>query len=201
MPRIPRGETRSLLLHILNRGNARATVFHRAGDYRAFIAAMMEARALAGVKLYAFCVMPNYFHLLAEGESARHLSDFTQRWMTAHVRQHHQVHEVSGHLWQGRYKSFPVQADVHLLAVARYILLNPVRASLVGHAHAWPWSSLHYSRLMDAWPTVPPVDLRSWLADGVTAPEVARIRSCIRKRTPYGDSAFSGRVLATPCPE
>src|SRR5262245_58064077 len=100
MPRIPRGSTESLVLHVLNRSNTRATLFHRSEDYASFIELLKKATDRYRVSVYAFCVMPNHFHAVMRPESASELSALMQWWLTSHVRRHHRIHETSGHLWQ-----------------------------------------------------------------------------------------------------
>ncbi|MBT1072984.1 REP-associated tyrosine transposase [Pelotalea chapellei] len=145
MPRIARALADNCCYHLINRGNGQQQVFHKDGDYRAFIDLLLHARTKYAVKLQAWCLMPNHFHLLVQPEQADQLNKCMQWLMTSHVRRYHAHYGTSGHVWQGRYKSFIVQEDDHLLTVARYIEANPVRAGLSATASQWPWSS-HPSR-------------------------------------------------------
>lgn len=172
---------------MLNRGNGRATVFQSADEYRDFIGLLDEARQQHPVDLLAFCLMPNHFHLVTRVEAASHLSALMQWWLTSHVRRHHRRHSSSGHVWQGRFKSFPVQEDGHLLTVLRYVLLNPVRASLCRTPWAWRWSSLWFDSMVTAWPVSPPTDLRRWLTVGSDLEDVDAVRASVRRGTPFGD--------------
>jgi REP-associated tyrosine transposase len=133
MPRIPRSDLQGTIFHVLNRGNARATVFHKDADYRAFINLLRIAKQRVPVKLYAFCILSNHFHAVVESGDVNTLSRFMHRWLNTHVRRYHRHYGTSGHIWQGRFKSFPIQCDEHFLTVARYVLRNPVRAMLVLH--------------------------------------------------------------------
>jgi putative transposase len=148
MPRIGRGLVAGLVYHVLNRGNGKQEVFHKEGDYTAFLEILQRGRELYPVKLLAYCLMPNHFHFLVQPEKAEELSRWMQWLMTSHVRRYHQHYGTSGHIWQGRYKSFIVQKDDHLLTVVRYIEGNPVRARLCDSVKSWPWSS-HASRKND----------------------------------------------------
>ena len=142
MPRIPRGQQSGYAYHVINRGNGRTTVFHKAQDYEAFLSLLVEAKNHQTVKVFCFCLMPNHFHLVLEPAHQTALSHFMQWLLTSHVRRYHKHYGSSGHVWQGRYKSFPVQRDEHLITVLRYVLQNPVRAGLSSTAHEWQWSSL-----------------------------------------------------------
>jgi putative transposase len=104
------------------------------------------------VKLFGFCLMPNHFHFVMEPAHENALSQFMQWLLTSHVRRYHKHYGSSGHIWQGRFKSFPVQRDEHLIMVLRYVLQNPVRAGLSGTAPEWRWSSLRRPQLIDACP-------------------------------------------------
>jgi putative transposase len=119
--------------------------------------------------------------------------------LTAHVRRYHQHYHTSGHVYQGRFRSFPIQEDDHLLAVLRYIERNALRAGLCARAEDWLWCSA--ARLLA--PGAPPLDpgpvprLADWL-DHVNAPqseaELEALRMCIRRRRPYGDTAWVQRA-------
>lgn len=90
-----------------------------------------------------FCLMPNHFHLVLWPHEDGDLGRFMQWLLTSHVRRYHRHHHSSGHVWQGRFKAFPIQQDEHYLAVLRYVERNPLRAKLVKRAENWFWSSLH----------------------------------------------------------
>ena len=130
MPRIPRAQQAGFVYHVINRGNGRATIFHKAQDYQAFLSILALAKARHPVKMFAFSLMPNHFHFLIEASHHQSLSRFMQWLLTSHVRRYHKDYGSSGHVWQGRFKSFPVQRDEHLLMVLRYVLQNPVRSGL-----------------------------------------------------------------------
>ena len=143
MPRAARFAPGGFCYHVINRGNLRARVFHNDGDYRRFLALMVEAGERVDMRMLAYCLMPNHFHLVLWPAEGGALGRWMQWLMTSQVRRHHKVHQTEGHLWQGRYKSFPIQQDGHLLTVMRYVERNPLRAGLVSRAEDWPWSSLH----------------------------------------------------------
>ena len=115
------------------------------GDYAAFEKVLLEAVERTETRLLAYCLLPNHWHLVVwphkDGELSRFVGwltlTHTQRW-------HAQRHSAgSGHVYQGRFKSFPVQEDEHFYTLARYVERNAVRASLVRRAEQWRWGSLH----------------------------------------------------------
>jgi putative transposase len=197
MPRGPRSSLGGYCYHVLNRGNARRTIFHKDGDYRAFVKLLRQAGERTPVRLLAWCLMPNHFHLALWPRNDGDLSADMMWLGTAHVRRYHEHYHSSGHVYQGRFRSFPIQEDDHLLTVLRYIERNPVRAGLMAHARDWPWSSAAPFGIgfppLDPGPVPRPAD---WLAR-VDAPqteaEVEAIRQCIRRRRPYGDVAWMER--------
>jgi putative transposase len=118
--------------------------------------------------------------------------------LTAHVRRYHQHYHSSGHVYQGRFRSFPIQEDDHLLAVLRYIERNPVRAGLVECAQDWRWSSAAPPRgggpALDGGPVPRPVEWLGYVNAPQTEAELEAVRECIRRRRPYGDSAWRERA-------
>src|SRR5260370_25240280 len=112
MPPMPRGARDALggyCYHVLNRGNGRRPVFRKDGDFAAFIKLLREAGARVDVRLLAYCLMPNHFHLALWPRRNGDLSAYMMWLTTAHVRRYHQHYHSSGHVWQGRYRSFPIQ--------------------------------------------------------------------------------------------
>ena len=120
--------------HALNRGNGRAAVFHKEGDYEAFERVMAKAlEHVPGMRLIAYCLLPNHWHLVLWPRRDGELSDF-MHWLTlTHTQRWHAHYQNigGGHLYQGRFKSFPVQTDEHYLTVCRYVERNALRAGLV----------------------------------------------------------------------
>lgn len=148
--------------HVWNRANARLTIFEKDEDYEAFERVITEAKERTGIRILAYCLMPNHWHFVLWPCEDRDLSEFTG-WMTlTHTqRWHAHRHSIgSGHVYQGRFKSFPVQDDDHFYAVCRYVERNALRANLVKRAEDWRWGSLHRWKygnakekaLLSAWP-------------------------------------------------
>ncbi len=137
MPRIARGLVDGFIYHVLNRGNGGEEVFHKEQDYKAFINLMKKAKERYPLKILAYCLMPNHFHLVVLPIHGKDLSRWMQWLMTSHVRRYHKHYGTSGHVWQGRFKSFIIQEGSYLLTALRYVESNPVRAGLVSSAKDW----------------------------------------------------------------
>ena len=110
--------------HVLNRGNGRAEVFHKKEDYIAFLDLMVQAQDRLPMRLLAWCLIPNHFHLVLWPHEDGDLSRWMQWLLTSHVRRYHRHYHGSGHVWQGRFKAFPIEEDEHLWTVLRYVERN-----------------------------------------------------------------------------
>jgi putative transposase len=198
MPRGARDALGGYCYHVLNRGNGRRTVFHQEADFAAFGNLLREAGERIDVRLLAYCLLPNHFHLLVWPRRDGDLSAYMMWLTTAHVRRYHHHYHSSGHVWQGRFRSFPIQEDEHLLTVHRYIERNPVRAGLVARAQDWLWSSAARHRegrpVLAAGPVAHAVNWLRYVNEPQTEAEVEALRECIRRRRPYGDDAWSQRT-------
>jgi putative transposase len=200
MPRIVRGLGDEVVYHVINRGNGRQEVFHKEGDYEAFMELMKEAKGRYPVKLYGYCLMPNHFHMAVRPQRGEGLSKWMQWLMTSHVRRYHRHYESSGHVWQGRYKSFMVQEDSHLLMVLRYIEGNPVRAKIAQSAREWRWSShkevIGEDRrgVVDKAPLEMPEEWTGYVDAPFSEKEIDRLRSSVNRQTPLGDAGWLVKV-------
>jgi putative transposase len=198
MPRTARASVGNLCYHALNRGNARQQVFFKDGDYAAFLKALGDACQHVPLRVLAYCLMPNHFHLVLWPHHDGELGTWMHWLLNAHVRRYHQHYHSSGHLWQGRFRAFPIEQGDHLLTVLRYVERNPVRADLVRKAEAWPWSSAAWWRpaaRRPVWADVGPVPRPSdWLAfvnQSLTVAERDAVRSSIQRGRPYGSVAWT----------
>jgi putative transposase len=200
MPRTVRASVGNVCYHVINRGNGRARVFHDDADFQAFIDLLPLACERLPMRVCGYCLMSNHFHLVLWPRHDRDLSHWMQWLLTAHVRRHHKRHRGSGHVWQGRFKAFPIQQDEHLLTVLRYVERNPLRARMVRSAKNWKWSSLrsYVGRSRPAWLHEGPVDRpRRWLEDVNRAQphEVEQaLRRSIQRGTPFGGEAWARRT-------
>jgi putative transposase len=175
-------------------------LFKKDEDFLAFERVLAEALQRVPTRLLGWCVMGNHWHLALWPREDGELSAFV-RWLThTHVQRWHAAHGTAGtgHVYQGRFKSFPVQSGAHLLTMMRYIHRNPVRANLVRRAERWRWGSLWIEQggtqaqrsLMHDWPVDRP---RRWI-EHVNAPqssaEMAAVQTSIRRSSPLGSDAW-----------
>ena len=193
MPRTARASAGGICYHVINRGNGRAVVFCRPGDYQAFITFMSRATARIPMRIVGYCLMPNHFHLVLWPYEDRALSRWMHWLMTAHVRRHHWTYGTDGRIWQGRFKAFPIQQDEHLVTVLRYVERNPLRAHLVTRAEGWPWSSLgvNVKSLRLIKPAVSlPRDWQTFVNTPQTAAELESVRNSVNRGAPYGGRSW-----------
>ncbi len=193
--------------HVLNRRVMRLALFANDDDYLAFERVLGESLDRPDApELLAWCLMPNHWHLVVRSGTRTNLSTWMQ-WVTvthAH-RWHAHTHTAGeGPLYQGRFKSFPVQADEHFLTLCRYVEANARRAGLVNKAENWRWSSLWVrrnrqsvlARRMFPWPVERP---RNWLAAvnrSLDEDEVRQVRQSLTRGVPLGQSRWNTRVAA-----
>jgi len=179
---------------VINRGNARAEVFHKQEDLAAFLRIMSEAGLRVPMRVVAYCLMPNHFHLVLWPRTDGDLSRWMHLLLTTHVRRYLGHYGHSGHVWQGRFKAFPIQQDEHLLTVIRYVERNPLRAGLVERAQDWKWSSLGPNAegpARDPGPVPRGADWLEFVNSPMTEAEVAAIRFSVRRDRPYGSDAWT----------
>lgn len=207
MPRPPRLAPGGVIFHCLNRGNDRRVIFDDAADFAAFERVLQSALEAVPVRLLAYCLLPNHWHLLLWPAKDGQLAAFMQRLTTTHVRRWHRHRQTdgSGHLYQGTYKSFPVQDDAHFLTVARYVERNALRAGLAERAEAWQWGSLwrreHGSPqergILAEWPVPRPADWLTWVNEPQTDAELAALRESVRRGRPFGAADWQTATART----
>ena len=200
MPRTARASVGDMCYHVVNRGNARGEVYHKDEDYAAFVTLLGQACERLPMRVLAYCLMPNHFHLVLWPRGDGDLSRWMQWLLTAHVRRYHRHYQGSGHVWQGRFKAFPIQQDEHLLTVLRYVERNPVRANLVERAEQWAWSSapLWCRKELPAYLLAGPVRYEgnwlAWVNRPQTDAEEADLRKCVARGTPFGGPLWQRRT-------
>jgi putative transposase len=200
MARLARVVVPEIPHHITQRGNRRQQTFFFSDDYSAYVDLMAEWCARHDVEIWAYCLMPNHVHLIAAPES----EDGLRRAIgEAHRRYSRRVNFREGwrgHLWQGRFASYPMD-EQYLLAAARYVELNPVRARLVERAgeYAWSSASAHLSGKNDRLVRVSPLldrveDWSEFLSRDVAAEEAELLRRHERTGRPLGSESFVLRL-------
>ena len=145
-PRPPRLQFEGAYYHAYTRGNRRERTFLDAADYREFEDTLLDTSDRAKVNLYAWCLMPNHFHLLIETPRAN-LAVFMQRLLTSYARYFNRRYRLVGHVFQGRYGAKLCDQENYLLELVRYIHLNPYRVKnrrWTIPEEGWPWSSHRY---------------------------------------------------------
>ncbi|MDR3642114.1 MAG: transposase [Candidatus Doudnabacteria bacterium] len=207
MPRSQRADIANIIYHVINRSNARMAIFEKAQDFLAFLEVLSEAREKFLVEVLAFCIMPNHWHLILKPLKYGELSKF-MAWLTmTHTQRWHAFHHTvgSGHLYQGRYKSFPVQTDEYFIQLVRYVERNPLRAKLVKSAEDWKWGSLwlrqqgtlQQKQLLGSWPIPPSKNYLKLVNTVQPIAEVDSIRTAIAKNRPLGDDRWVQRTAKT----
>ena len=206
MTRVARLAPGGMIFHVLNRGVGRMLLFEKPEDFAAFERVLEQTLQCLPIRLLAYCLMSNHWHLLLWPERDGQLAQFMQRLTITHVRRwveyrHDRGH---GHVYQGRYKSFPVQDDQPFLTVACYVERNALRAGLVERAELWRYSSLwrrergstQQQSTLHPWPVDRPEDWVAWVNEPQTAAELAAVRRCVRRGSPFGQEPWVQRTVA-----
>jgi putative transposase len=198
MPRRLRFASGGYVYHVLNRAVARASLFDKSADYAAFEKVLRQAKERLPMRLLAYCALPNHWHLIVWPREDGDLSEFL-RWLTVTHTQRWHAHRHTagtGPLYQGRFKSFPIQTDEHLLVACRYVERNPLRAKLVRKAEEWRWNSLWHrvhgteGLLLDKGPIAVADDWRECVNRPETEAELAAVRQSVGRGIPFGEEAW-----------
>lgn len=145
MPRTSRVVMPNYPHHVIQRGHNRQVVFVRDEDYLYYLENLKEWKRKFGCKVHAFCLMSNHVHLIIDpGDKAENLALLMKRVAGRQTRYVNKVEGRRGTLWEGRYKSSPIDKDSYLMACCRYIELNPVRARIVDDPGDYRWSSYRH---------------------------------------------------------
>jgi len=189
---------------VLNWANGRLRIFRKDDDFLAFEQIMAEGVERFSMRICGYCIMGNHWHLLLWPREDGDLSDF-MRWISlTHTQRYHASHGTVGigHLYQGRFKSFPVQDDSHYLTVLRYIESNPLRASLVERADDWLWSSFAVRAGYDCpfelsdGPVESPSNWAAILRKEFSRTELDRIENSVKRGAPFGQANWIERTAA-----
>ncbi|MBM4048136.1 MAG: transposase [Planctomycetes bacterium] len=202
MPRTARASKGGVVYHVLNRGNAGAKLFYKDADYAAFVKLMIETKEVVDMRTLGYCLMPTHWHMTLWPFEDGDLSRYVGRLCNAHVRRHHEHYQTygRGHVYQGRFKAFPVQDDRHLITVLRYVEANPVRAKLVESAEHWKWSSLGArvtrvgAELLSEWPVERPENWIEIVNEVIADTELVALRTCVTRGRPFGALAWVEQI-------
>ncbi len=207
MPRQARVSVGDTIYHVINRANGRVQIFNTEKDYQHFEDLLQEAKELTGMRILSYCVMPNHWHLLLYPSTDEMLGEF-MGWLTStHVRQYRTRSQTIGygHLYQDRYKSFPVETNEYCMTLVRYIEQNPLRAKLVTKAEEWRWSSffrrekgtIQQKKLLSELPFDLPHNYASLLNQSFSNDMLGSIRTSVNKGKPFGSDTWVDKTIDT----
>ena len=187
---------------VLNRAVGRFKLFPKATDFDAFVRVLAEAQHWTPMRLLAYCVLSNHWHLVLWPKKDGELSEF-MRWLSlTHTQRWHACHHTQGTrpVYQGRFKVFPVAEDAHLLTLRRYVERLPLRAGLVSSAAKWRWSSLGQRNfalegpaLADG-PLARPENWLEYVDQPETEGELAALRQCVVRGSPFGSAEWQRKT-------
>ena len=205
MPRNVRVDVGNEIYHVINRANGRYRIFNTKEDYLVFERLLTETKELIDMRILAYTVMPNHWHMVLWPKRDGDLGRFMHRLTNAHTRKVHALTNTNGtgHLYQGRYKSFLIDADNYFLAVIRYVERNSVRAKLLRRCEDWQWGSAHRrlrgtkeeKKLLDLSPTPLPRGYRDWINRPDSTEDIGFIRTSIVKGAPYGRGDWVDKMV------
>ena len=212
MPRKARIVLANCPHHIIQRGHNRAGVFAEDGDYHYYLENLSEWKTRLGCYVYSFCLMTNHIHLIVDpGDNPDNLGLLMKRVAGRQTRLVNRLARRTGSLWEGRYKSSPIETDRYLLACSRYVELNPVRARMVASPNQYCWSSYcaKVGERMLSWLDRDPCYLalgntdperqtryRSWVASDIPETEAPLIRQAVQRGQLTGSSRFISAIEA-----
>ena len=197
MPRTARIAPGGMVFHVINRGVGKQKLFFSDEDYNAFERVIQQTLDKRPMRILAYCLMPNHWHFVLWPENDGDLGRFMQQLTVTHVTRWQKNYNMVGygHVYQSRFKSFPVDTDEHYFQVCRYVERNALRANLVDRAEDWPWGSLWIRQfgtpedraMISSWPVRRPRNWVDYVNQPATESELEALRrSCVRGR-PYGN--------------
>lgn len=205
MARATRNAVGGYVYHCLNRANAQIKIFKTDKDYQLFEDILKEGVEKFGMRLLAYCIMPNHWHLVLYPQHDDELSLF-MGWITnTHTKRWHAAHGTTGtgHLYQGRYKSFIVQDDNYFLALVRYVERNAKKANLARKAEEWRWGSAYCRKhstgkqkeFLATWPVSKPENYIEWLNESQAPDEEESIQKSIQQGGPFGEDLWVSKIV------
>jgi putative transposase len=201
MPRRLRVSSGGYAYHVLNRAAGRGVLFESDADYMAMERVIERTHERLPIRIVSFCLMPTHWHFVLWPQKDGELSEFMRLLTVTHTQRWHAHRRTAGTgpVYQGRFKSFPIQQDEHFLTVCRYVERNPLRASLVKSAPRWLWCSLAKRQNrrrppwllpLNQWPVDPPRDWTAWVNRAETAAELDALRRSVKRGRPYGEASW-----------
>jgi putative transposase len=180
-------------------------LFRKAADYAAFLRVLDEALERHPIRLLGYCIMPTHWHLVLWPATDKEMTSFL-RWLTLthSVRWHKHYHSTgSGHVYQSRFKAFPIAEDEHLMTVLRYAERNALRAGLVKRAEDWPWSSAAIRsegseaarKRLHPGPVRLPANWLQFVNKPQTEREIDALRRSVVRGTPFGSERWAQTVV------
>lgn len=211
MGRLPRIYLPGYPLHIIQRGNNRHSLFHDAADYRRCFGMLRAASARFDIRVHAYVLMTNHFHLLATPSNVGNLGRMMQSMGIRYVQYYNAKYSRTGTLWEGRFKSTLVDSESYFLTCSRYIELNPVRAGLVRNPVDYSWSSYRFNAMgipdalsekheiyaqLGTTPSECESAYRAMFCTEISQADLAAIRLCTQRSWVLGHQALCEAVLA-----
>ena len=206
MGRVRRVDVGGMIYHVLNRANFRSRLFKQPAHYQDFLEIVEESLNFVPMRILAYCLMPNHWHMVLQPQADGDLAKFLQRITLTHTQRFHSKTRTvgCGHVYQGRYKSLLVESNRHFLTLVRYVERNAKRAALVKKAEDWPWSSAYarqygnekQKKMLSPWPMAEPHPYLEWLNQSPGKEEIENIRYAIQKSRPYGSEKWVSRAVA-----
>ena len=202
MPRRLRVSSGGYVYHVLNRAVGKMRIFGKRRDFEAFEELIGQAKQRLPMRVLAWSVLSTHWHFVLWPQGDGDLSEF-MRWLTVtHTQRWHAAHRTAGTgpLYQGRFKSFPIQEDDHVLTVLRYVEQNPLRARLVNGTEVWRWSSLWHRvegdamGLLDDGPVVLPQRWRQEVQSRQPKAEVEAVERSLVRSAPFGAAVWQERT-------
>ena len=204
MPRTARRAPGGLVYHVLNRAFGRTRLFRRDEDFDAFRRVMVEAHHRHPLRILSYCILPKSWHFVVWPKADGQVTDYF-RWLAhTHAMRWRVARRtvIDGHLYQGRFRTFPVQRDEHLLTVARYVERNALDAGLVERAEEWPFGSLcarsdaadPTSEILAEWPIERPTDWIKRVNTPLSDNELKHLITSVTRGRPFGDDAWTKRT-------
>jgi len=199
MARFARVVVEDVAHHVTQRGNVRQVIFSGDGDRAIYMDLLRHYSELRGLTLLGYCLMSNHVHLIVVPNAAQALAAALKHTHGRYASYWNARNCSSGHVWQGRFYSCPLD-ETHLWKALRYVELNPVRAGMVPEAREWPWSSarahcgigapaagLEMERWRESWTAM---EWGKYLADRESANENAALRQFTHTGRPLGSEEF-----------